>query len=119
MAIPLTGTFGKLPLTSFQVVPPSVVRKTCPRLSTKPENPENTTYAVVELCGAAVTCVMNRGGSPVLRLFHTAPAPASAFVVTWTKLLLVPAYTVFESVVATARVVSVPTLPVRSPEIGV
>src|SRR5947208_13576840 len=111
MAIPFTGIFGKLPLMSFQVAPPPVVRKTCPRLSTKPEKPEKATYAVVEVCGSTTTCVKKRCGRPVLRLFHTAPTPASALVVTWTRrhwCLRIP----FEFVGDTAMVVTVfPRLP--------
>ena len=54
--IGFAGIFGKLLLISFQLMPPSVVRKTCPRSSTKPEKPDSAKQAVVEVCGATATC---------------------------------------------------------------
>ena len=51
-------------------------------------------------------CVKKRGGRPLLRSVHADPTPASALVVTKTRLSpgepLAPAYTVFESVGATS-----------------
>src|ERR1700733_14227772 len=40
ITIAFTGIFGKLPVMSFQVRPPSVVRATCAKLPLKPLKPD-------------------------------------------------------------------------------
>src|SRR2546427_9621003 len=126
-----TGTLGSafapVPLMSCQVVPPSVVRKTWPSVSPKPENAEYVAYATFGSCASTATAVTVRpdGRAGVVRSVQFEPVPASALVVFEIRLpealpAVVPTQTTLESLRATAIEVMVREVPVvKSGEIAV
>src|SRR5438128_1802497 len=75
--------FAPVPLMSCQVVPPSVVRKTWPSVSPKPEKAEYVAYATFGSCVSTARAVTVRpdGRAGVVRSVQFEPVPASALVV--------------------------------------
>src|SRR5262245_35916445 len=97
------GASGRLPLTSVQVTPRLVVRKTCASGSCH-RNPDSVAYAIVSLPGSTAMRVTQRSGSPAPISFQVVPLSGVA----QTRPSSVPAYSTDERLGATAIVVTVP-----------